>query len=367
MPSEQFGQPYRTARGWGVRYYDRDGTRRRKSGFRSRSEALTYYRDVIRPQIDGLQASQPEITLQAFILKYLEAHSVGREASTIQTLRERLRHAEKTFGPLSLQELERRASEIADWRRTLPEGSRYGATQALRQTLDTAVRWGYISQNPAKLAGPNPQPKRAEIEPFTPQQIDNLAAELGQWGPMIRFAAATGLRPCEWIALQHQDINRPQAATTVQRSFTRGVAKRYGKTARSRRRVPLSNLALQALDELPRRLNTQLVFPAPGGGNNVKAGHGSHLDLHNWRAREWKPALEAAGLPQKRIYDLRHTFATDALAAGIPIFELSRYMGTSVQIIDATYGHLAHGTETTAKTKLDALDQQRLDQERAIK
>lgn len=142
MPGEQFGQPYRTAKGWGVRYYDRGGNRRRKSGFRSRSEALTHYRDVIRPRITGPQAAQPKITLKEFIPQYLEAHSVGREASTIQTLRERLRHAEKTFGPLSLRELERRASEIADWRRMLPEGSRYGATQAPCQMLGTAVRWG---------------------------------------------------------------------------------------------------------------------------------------------------------------------------------------------------------------------------------
>ena len=34
------------------------------------------------------------------------------------------------------------------------------------------------------------------------------------------------------------------------------------------------------------------------------------MGLHNWRAREWKPAIRAAGIdPPRRIYDLRHTYA----------------------------------------------------------
>jgi hypothetical protein len=45
--------------------------------------------------------------------------------------------------------------------------------------------------------------------------------------------------------------------------------------------------------------------------------------------------------PLRRIYDLLHTFATFALRAGISTFELSRYMGTSLGMIDRHNGHLA--------------------------
>src|SRR6266540_5839673 len=42
----------------------------------------------------------------------------------------------------------------------------------------------------------------------------------------------------------------------------------------------------------------------------------------------WKPAQIAMGIvPLRRVYDLRHTFATFALRAGISTFDLSRYMG----------------------------------------
>ena len=41
-------------------------------------------------------------------------------------------------------------------------------------------------------------------------------------------------------------------------------------------------------------------------------------------------------------------------SAGLSVFELARYMGTSVEMIDATYGHLAAGTERAARERLDA-------------
>jgi hypothetical protein len=50
---------------------------------------------------------------------------------------------------------------------------------------------------------------------------------------------------------------------------------------------------------------------------------------HAWRVThcDVKPAQRAAGIePPRRVYDLRHTFATFALRAGISTFELSRYM-----------------------------------------
>ena len=92
-------------------------------------------------------------------------------------------------------------------------------------------------------------------------------------------------------------------------------------------------------------MDTLLVFPAPRGG---------HICLGTWRTREWYPALDVAGLDRRGPYHLRHTFATEALAAGLSIFELARVMGTSVKEIDRTYGHLAHNSEQAIRARLDA-------------
>jgi integrase len=66
--------------------------------------------------------------------------------------------------------------------------------------------------------------------------------------------------------------------------------------------VPLQTIALDAIERQPSSRESALVFPALRSG---------YLDLHNFRNREWKPAQVAAGIkPLRRIYDLRHTFAT---------------------------------------------------------
>jgi hypothetical protein len=63
--------------------------------------------------------------------------------------------------------------------------------------------------------------------------------------------------------------------------------------------------------------------------------------------------------PLRRIYDLCHTFATFALRAGISTFDLSRYMGASLTIIDRHYGHLARDGREHAIRLLDQLSADR--------
>jgi hypothetical protein len=58
----------------------------------------------------------------------------------------------------------------------------------------------------------------------------------------------------------------------------------------------------------------------------------------------------------RRVYDLRQTFATCALRAGISTFDLSRYMGASLTMIDRHCGHLARDGREHAIKLLDALN-----------
>jgi integrase len=69
----------------------------------------------------------------------------------------------------------------------------------------------------------------------------------------------------------------------------------------------------------------------------------------------WKPAITAAGLPaDTTFHDLRHTFASTALAEGVPISEVSRWLGhKSITTTVDLYGHLV--PEATGRAR-DALD-----------
>jgi hypothetical protein len=90
-----------------------------------------------------------------------------------------------------------------------------------------------------------------------------------------------------------------------------------------------------------------VLFPNADGG---------HLDFRNFNRRHWKPVQKAAGVdPLRDLYDLRHTYATFALRAGVPVFSLSRFMGTSIAMIDLHYGHLAVDSHEHAVSLLDAL------------
>jgi integrase len=103
------------------------------------------------------------------------------------------------------------------------------------------------------------------------------------------------------------------------------------KTRLSRRAVPLQGIVLEALDQPQPREDSLLLFPNARGG---------YLDFRNSNRRHWKPVQRAAGI-ERDLYDLRHTYATFALRAGVPVFALSRFMGTSIAMIDLHYGHLA--------------------------
>ena len=77
--------------------------------------------------------------------------------------------------------------------------------------------------------------------------------------------------------------------------------------------------------------------------------------MEKFRHREWTPRLRAAGIVHRRIYDLRHTYATWSLAAGVDLFTLSRRMGTSLAMIDQTYGHLAPDADERERGLLDTM------------
>jgi len=230
---------------------------------------------------------------------------------------------------------------------TVPEGHRFEATQALRQVLNRAVCWGLIDYNPAKLGVPNPPRRAKEKRPFeTWRHIEAVAAQLGPvYGLMVIFAAATGLRPSELFGLEQRDVDRQAGVVYVRRAYANGRLK-HTKTRLSTRAVPLQAKALEALDRLPGS-NNPILFPNMRGGR---------IDFRIFGRKHWRPAQSKAGIdPVRGLYDLRHTYATFALRAGVPVFAVSRFMGTSIAMIDRHYGHLANDSGKHAVALLDAL------------
>lgn len=329
---------------WAYRYRvaGRGSTRLQVGGFSTKADAQRALQIKLARLLPGGRAMT--MTLGEWVEEYLDTHQ--GERVTIAKLRWLLGKATAALGEVRLAELS--PEQVCAWRLTVPEGHRFEATQALRQVLNRAVAWKLIEENPAKRV-PNPGRRCREQRPFESwEQIRSLTHGLGPtFGPMVVFAAATGLRPSELFALEHVDIDRAAGVVQIRRAYANGRVK-HTKTRLRRRAVPLQAIAVEAFDQLRPREDSLPLFPNARGG---------YLDFRNFNRRHWKPVQRAAGIePLRDLYDLRHTYATFALRAGVPVFTLSRFMGTSIAMIDLHYGHLARDGREHAIKLLDALN-----------
>jgi integrase len=166
-----------------------------------------------------------------------------------------------------------------------------------------------------ELGLPLPEARNRPFE--TGGQVEAVAAQLGPvYGPMIIFAAATGLRPSELFGLEQRDVDRQAGVVYVRRAYANARLK-HTKTRLSTRAVPLQAKALEALDRLPASGNP-ILFPNMRGGR---------IDFRIFGRNHWRPAQVKAGIdPIRGLYDLRHN-ATFALRACVPVFAVSRLWG----------------------------------------
>jgi integrase len=328
VASHQRGQVKKCADGtWAYRYRTPDGKRPQRGGYATKGEATK----ALTKALDENRTGRREpISLEALADEFLENHS--GEDNTVKTLKARLKYATKgptldgkdALGSVRVDRLT--GPQIIRWRNQLPERSRWHIVKALRQLLHYAVAEKMLDANPA-CEFKNEKPKRREVEILSREEVDAVAVELGTTLPV--FVAETGLRPEEWLALERGDVDKKNMLVSVSKVFTDGRVKSHTKTGKPRL-VPLSDRALEAYEGLPLRIDTRLVFP---GERN------EHMDLNAWRRNHWSPALRAAGLLHRSPYALRHTYISEALAAGVPARDVADVAGTSISQIEETYGH----------------------------
>jgi integrase len=277
---------------WAYRYRleGRGSARPQVGGFASRAEAQkALAKELARLGPKGRAAT---ITLAELVDDYLELHQAERV--TIAKLRWLLGKAAAVLGEKRLADLSPR--DVYAWRFSVPEGHRFKATQALRQVLNRAVAWCLLEYNPAKRGVLNPARRAKENRPFeTWRQVEAVDAELGPvYGPMVTFAAATGLRPSELFGLDRRDVDRRLGVVYVRRAYASGRLK-HTKTRLSTRAVPLQAKVLEALDRLPPSDNP-ILFPNMRGGR---------IDFRIFGRKHWRPAQIKAGIDPPHLRHLR--------------------------------------------------------------
>jgi integrase len=219
-------------------------------------------------------------------------------------------------------------------------------------TMRGAVRDGYIRKTPCadiRL----PEITKTIVRLLTPDQVLTLAAAMpDRYAVLVLLGAAAGLRQGEAFGLALDRIDTATEMITVDQQVVvvdRRPVLAPPKTSASVRDVPAAGFLLNAVVEHAERL--QLT----GSDVLCRTPRRTLLRRDYYNRAIWKPAITAAGLPDDTTFhDLRHTFASTALAEGVPISEVSRWLGhKSITTTVDLYGHLVPEASGRARDALD--------------
>jgi integrase len=221
----------------------------------------------------------------------------------------------------------------------------------LHAALAKATRDRRLPSNPA--AGATlPRQIRREMQVLDREQLARLLATSeatsNRWHALWCVLAHGGLRPSEALRLTWRDVG-PKSIVV------RGETKNDG----SKRTVTLPGSTMEALAWHGTQQEAEKIAAGAAyrDAGLVFAGQtGGPLDLKNAAKRHFKLLLTAYyPLPNIRVYDLRHTHISHALAAGTPVHVVSKRVGhASAKMTLDVYGHVLSGQDGDAVAKLEA-------------
>jgi integrase len=203
----------------------------------------------------------------------------------------------------------------------------------LSKALADAERWGLVGRNAACLADV-PAIARPKLRVWSPEQTRAFLAAVANDRLFAAWllAATTGMRRGELLGLRWEDIDLDTGVVRVAQARVRAgnqVVAGEPKTARGRRTIALDPTTVAALRQHRKRQTEErlaagpdyadsgLAFTMPGG-----------TPIHPNRFSLWfRRHVRAAGLPAIRLHDMRHSYATAGLAAGVPPKVMSERLG----------------------------------------
>ena len=274
---------------------------------------------------------------ERFMRDHVGTHCKPDTARTYRSLLEN--HIEPALGGTALTEVGR--AEVA----VLHHGLRATPAVAnavlglLSKMFKTAEAWDLLpaGSNPCRAMRRFRTRKR---ERFLTQEefrrlgraLRDLEAEERTWTPAvlaIRLLALTGCRRSEILDLRWDDVDR-----------TAGEL-RLRDTKAGPRMVPLTAPVKRVLEEVPHSPDNPWVVPSRYGKNRL-----GNLSYY------WGAVRERAGLDDVRIHDLRHSYASRALALGESLSAIGRLLGHRHVVSTARYAHLMRDAEKAAAARV---------------
>jgi len=359
----------RTDGRWEARITLADG--KRKSFFaKTRQEAAKMLVAATRDRDAGLPVVGGGQTLAQYLATWLETVRPSLKAKAFRSYEQLTRvHVLPTLGrtpltkvtPQQLQWLYATRLEAGSSTTTV-----HHVHTVLHTALEAGLRLGLVQRNVCDLVDP-PRMRHYEIHVLTPAQVQILlqASQGHRLEALFFVALATGMRQGELLALKWQDVDLERGHLTVRATLQRnrggGFVLVPPKTKRSRRRVVLPTVAIQALIAHRKRqdIERQTLGMAWDEQGFVFTNRlGRPLDGIHVLRRALRPLLLRAGLPPIRFHDLRHTAATLLLIQGVNPKVVSEVLGHSnVSITLEIYSHVLPDLQRLAADAMnDVLD-----------
>jgi integrase len=223
----------------------------------------------------------------------------------------------------------------------------------LRTILGSAVHDGLIAANPCHIRGAGNSKRVHKIKPLTLPELEALTAAMPErYRAMTLLAAWCGLRFGELAELRRSDLDLKNARVRVRRAVVRVGGESVVGTPKSDagsrdvavppHLLPILKAHVADHAEFGR---DGLLFPSAGGG------HLAPSTLY----RSFYPARKAAGRPDLRWHDLRHTGAVLAAATGASLAELMARLGHSTAGAAMRYQHVAQDRDMEIARRLSAM------------
>jgi integrase len=350
----------RARRPYCVRFWDNQGAQRERS-FRTLEEARQFrtrfeHESREGSYVDRRNGSQP-------FAAYAEAwlSNLDRKPLTVAAYRQALtKHIAPHYGARTLADVAQDREGFQALLAKLREAGTLGAMRqvgtVVTQALEEAVRAGRIPSH--RLGGvkieraPSAQP--ATVIPATRAQLEQVAQGMRPgWGLAVWLMRGCGLRISEALAVRADDFRTNGAITLrVSRQISRD-----GQPAplKDRREGEYRDVPVPAWLWAMAGAHIQ-AQGITDGGYLFRDASGKHVISDRFR-EQFRAQCQRAGLPDGfHPHMLRHLFASQLLAAGVPLSDVSKFLGhRSFNVTFQTYSHLVPSSWDRARDALESL------------
>jgi integrase len=338
-----------------------------RGGFRTKRECEAALGEVLSALRSGAFVEASRRTVRSFLLdEWLPVVQPALRATTWSTYRTHMEsYVIPILGDVELQRLT--PAQLGGlYRKLLKDGRRrrsgglspktvQNTHRALHRALRDAVRWGYVVRNVADAVDP-PKSKQTEMKFWTPPDLRTFLAsvEADRLYAAWVLTATTGMRRGELAGIRWSDVDFETGRVHVREARVMAdseVVISEPKTQRGRRRIALDRRTLSALRTWQKRqseerqlvghgyIDSGMVFTQPDGAAIMPYLFTDWFEAH----------VKRLGLPRIRLHDLRHSYASAALAAGVPAKVVSERLGhANIGITMDTYSHVVPALDQDA-------------------